>query len=40
MDYNTKKRIKERTKIDIRNTSIDINSIEAEEDKISSENKT
>ena len=40
MDYNTKKRIKERTKIDIRNTSIDINSIESEEDKISSENKT
>ena len=40
MDYNTKKRIKERTKIDIRNTSIDINSIETEEDKISSENKT
>ena len=40
MDYNTKKRIKERTKIDIRNTSIDINSIETEEDKNSSENKT
>ena len=40
MDYNTKKRIKERTKIDIRSTSIDINSIESEEDKISSENKT
>ncbi len=33
MDYNTKKRIKERTKIDIRNTSIEFNIIEDETER-------